>query len=76
VVGQFLQGLNRSSGTRQSGSVVSTSSYDGLGRRISKAVSNSADWNCTPAYYHDGQRVIEIRNGSDQVIKQQVWGMQ
>jgi hypothetical protein len=65
-----------SGGTLQTGSVVSTSSYDGLGRRISKAVSNSADWNCTYAYYHDGQRVIEIRNGSDQAIKQQVWGMQ
>ena len=39
-------------------------------------MSNSADWNCTYAYYHDGQRVIEIRNGSDQAIKQQVWGMQ
>jgi RHS repeat-associated protein len=66
----------RSGGSIQTGSVVSTSSYDGLGRRISKAVTNSADWNCTYAYYHDGQRVIEIRNGSDQAIKQQVWGQQ
>ncbi len=35
----------RSAGSIQSGSVVSTSSYDGLGRRISKAVTNSADGN-------------------------------
>jgi hypothetical protein len=49
-------------------------SYDGLGRRIIKAVSNSVDWDCTYHCYFDGQSVVEERNGSDQVLKQMVWG--
>ena len=63
-----------SSGNVTLGSVVNEIEHDGLGRRIVKQVKNSADLDCTYKYYHDGQRVIEERNGSDQVIKQHVWG--
>jgi hypothetical protein len=42
-----------SEGALQNGSVVATMSYDGLGRRIVKAITNSADWNCTYHYYYD-----------------------
>ena len=26
-------------------------------------------------YYYDGQSIVEIRDGSDYVLKQQVWGL-
>ncbi len=61
-------------GTLTAGSTVATMQYDGVGRRIVKAITNSADWNATYHYYHEGQRVVETRNGSGQVLKQCVWG--
>ncbi len=58
------------------GSVVNEVRYDGLGRRIVKAVKNSADLDCTYHYYYNpgGQSIIETRNGSNQTLKQHVWG--
>ncbi|MBI1337048.1 MAG: hypothetical protein GC164_08810 [Phycisphaera sp.] len=58
------------------GSVVNTIQYDGLGRRIVKAVTNSAYLDCTYHYYYapGSQRIIEERNGSQDVIRQLVWG--
>ena len=47
--------------------------YDGLGRRICKMVANSGDHDGTLHYYHDGQRMVESRDGSDQVLPQYVW---
>jgi hypothetical protein len=46
-----------------------------LGWRIVKQVRNSADLDATVHFYHDGQRLIELRNGSDQVLQQFVWGL-
>ncbi len=54
-------------------SVVATLSYDGLGRRVTKKVENSADWVCTYHFYYAGQRVVESHDGSDNVLKQYVW---
>jgi uncharacterized protein RhaS with RHS repeats len=39
--------------------------YDGLGRRVEKAITNSGDWNFTYRYYYDGDRLAEERDGSD-----------
>jgi RHS repeat-associated protein len=64
------------SGTLTSGSVIATCSYDGKGRRIKKAITNDADWIGTYLYYYDGDSMIETRNGSGIVAKQQVWGTQ
>ena len=64
-----------SGGAVQLGSVVTIQAYDGLGRRITRAVRNSGDHDLTYAYHYDGQRMVEARNGSDQVLKQQVWGL-
>jgi len=50
--------------------------YDGLGRRIVKAVDNSGDWDCTYKYYYNGQQMVEVQNGSDYALKQYVWGLQ
>ena len=48
----------------------------GLGRRVSKAISNSANWNGTYRYYYSGQSVVEERNSSDKTLRQYVWGTQ
>ena len=64
-----------------SGSVVGTIRYDGLGRRIVKqagdgvsATRETGDFEMTYHLYHDGQRIVEERNGSNLVIRQYVWG--
>ena len=49
--------------------------YDGQGRRIQKRIQNSADRDATEHHYYDGQRLVELRNGSDLVLKQQIWGL-
>ncbi|MBS3735425.1 MAG: IS30 family transposase [Phycisphaerae bacterium] len=68
------------SGTLQTTSRVASMRYDALGRRISKVVDNSADWDGAYHYYYDGQRMIETRDDHDgdgdpdRVLKQYVWG--
>ena len=68
-------------GENKTGSTIATMAYDGTGRRTSKTIDHSGDWNHTYHYYYDGQapagqaKMIETRNGNDQVIKQHVWGM-
>lgn len=47
-----------------------------LGRRIEKAVQNSADLDCTYGFFYNGQQLVETRDGSDLVLKQYVWGLQ
>ena len=59
-----------------SGGVLSTSGYDGRGRRISKAITGTGSLDCTYQYYYDQDSPTETRNGSDIAIKQQVWGLQ
>jgi RHS repeat-associated protein len=43
--------------------------FDVLGRRIEKNVNGNIE-----RYYYEGQQVIEVRDGNDQVIKEYVWG--
>ncbi len=64
-----------SSGTLQHGQTFDAMRYDAKGRRLSKAVSNTGQWDCTYNYYYDHDRMIEERNGSNQVMKQHVWGL-
>jgi YD repeat-containing protein len=65
-----------SGGTLQSGSVIEENTYDGLGRRIFGEVEHSADLDCTyHNYYSASWQFIETRDGSDEVLKQHVWGL-
>jgi RHS repeat-associated protein len=64
----------RSSGTVSAGQSSVTMKYDGKGRRIQKAISNTGAWDCTYKYYYDNDSCIEERNGSDYVIKENTWG--
>ena len=58
----------------EEGSLIATMAYDGLGRRVSKAVTNSGDLDCTYHYYYAGHSLIEEHDGSQNVLKQYVWG--
>jgi len=62
-----------SNGAVQAGQVSATYRYDALGRRILKTVNNTGALDGAYHYYYDGQRNIEVRNGSNMVLKQQVW---
>jgi len=60
-------------GTEQ---VIATYTYDGLGRRIKKVVTNSGDRGRTEYFYYAGWQLVEVRNGSDIAERQFVWGTQ
>jgi len=54
---------------------IAAYTYDGLGRRIKKVVSNSGDRDGTQWFYYDRRwRVLEVRDDQDQPDRQFVWG--
>jgi RHS repeat-associated protein len=61
------------------GLILATMTYDGLGRRITRVVTNSDGPSGGGAndyayhYYYLGQSIAEVRNGSNLVAKQMVW---
>jgi|GEM_PF-3465882 len=65
-----------SGGTLHEGQVMATTAYDGLGRRISKTVNGTGQWDGTLNYYLDGDSVVEEQNGSAMTLKQFIWGTQ
>lgn len=69
-----IRGWRDEAGHLHEGSVVSESEYDGQGRRIVYRVTNNGDRNATYHHYHAGGSQIEMRNGSDLVLQQWVWG--
>ena len=74
---QVNRAYRDSGGTLQEKSVIATMTYDGLGRRIKKVVAKRGDWDCTYHFYYDGHRMIETRNGSNDVLKSRragIWG--
>ena len=64
-----------SGGTLTEGLTVATIEYDSLGRRIVKDVDNCGNWDIDYHYLYSGWQMVEMRNGSDDVIKQYVWGL-
>ncbi len=66
---------NRLVEVKSGANMVLKRACDGLGRRIAKEVKNSADRDYTYHHYYDRSwRRIEVRDGSDNVLKQYVWG--
>lgn len=66
----------RDSGGLHSGQAFGTLSYDGQNRRIVKAISGTGSGQeGTYHRYYEQHSDIEIRNGSDLLLKQQVWGL-
>ncbi|MEM8782081.1 MAG: hypothetical protein AAGE65_04410 [Planctomycetota bacterium] len=58
------------------GAVLATYAYDGLGRRVKREIQNSGDADgIYHDYYSDRWQLLEVRNGSDYVLKQHVWGL-
>ncbi|MFA9478962.1 RHS repeat-associated core domain-containing protein [Phycisphaerales bacterium AB-hyl4] len=62
-----------SQGDIQEGSTIQKLEYDAQGRRIVQRVMNSAYLDMTQHYYYAGQSVVEVRNGSNIVLKQKLW---
>jgi RHS repeat-associated protein len=60
------------------GSTIATMQYDGLGRRIVKDITNSAEMDETYHYYYAGYSIIQTNNEDEdgQMLKQYVWGTQ
>ncbi len=55
---------------------IQSSKFDALGRRIKKVVTNAGDYNKTEVYFYDGQRIIQINNGSGNMVQQFIHGTQ
>jgi RHS repeat-associated protein len=53
-----------------------TAEFFADGRRANKVVSNSGVYDATERYFYDGQKIIEIRDGSGNVKKQFIHGTQ
>ena len=49
--------------------------YDAVGRRVRKTVANSRGLDDVTRYYYDGHRVIEEREGGNQLTQQYVYGI-
>ena len=59
---------------KSDGELIASYSYDALGRRIQKVVTNSGSLDGTTDYYYDGQQDIEEQNGSGTLTQQYVYG--
>jgi RHS repeat-associated protein len=55
---------------------IQTAEFDALGRRIKKVVSHAGEYDKTVVYLYDGQKIIEIRNGSNAMVQQFIHGTQ
>jgi RHS repeat-associated protein len=55
------------------GSTTNENKYDALGRRLQKIVTAGSQ-SKTENYYYAGHQVIEVRDGSDQVKRQFIYG--
>ncbi|QQE13182.1 hypothetical protein JD969_06895 [Planctomycetota bacterium] len=62
-------------GNVENGALVQSNQYDALGKRIIKQVHNSDNLDNTYHYYYEGMRQIEVRDDSDEILKQNVWGL-
>jgi len=61
---------------QDSGITVQTANFDGLGRRMKKAVTNSGDQDATVVYLYDGQKIIQANDGSGNMVQQFIHGTQ
>ena len=61
--------------SEDSGAVTfQTAEFDARGRRMKKVVTNSGDFDGTVVYLFDGHKIIETRDGSDNVVRQFIHG--
>ncbi len=69
----IISAATKSGSTVTVGDTLQTAGYDGMGRRVVKAVQNSGGLNATYHYYYEGQSQVELRDGSELVLKQYLW---
>ncbi len=56
--------------------IIQTGEFDALGRRIKKVVTNAGDYDKTEVYFYDGQRIVQVSNGSGTMVQQFIHGTQ
>ena len=56
--------------------VFQTAEFNAKGRRIKKVVTNSGQHDKTEVYLYDGQKIIETRDGSNNMVQQFIHGTQ
>ena len=56
--------------------VFQTAEFNAKGRRIKKVVTNSGQYDKTEVYLYDGQKIIETRDGSNNMVQQFIHGTQ
>ena len=54
---------------------IHTARYDGLGRRVRKVVTNAGVQDGTTVFYYEGQKIIETRDGSGNMVMQAIHGV-
>ncbi len=54
---------------------IQTAEFDATGRRLKKVVTDSGNWDGTVVYLYDGQKIIETRDGSGNMVQQVVRGV-
>ncbi len=59
---------------KSSGAVVASYTYDAMGRRITKDVTNSGALDGVTRFLYDGEETIEERNGAGTLTQQYVYG--
>ncbi|MEK6675043.1 MAG: RHS repeat-associated core domain-containing protein, partial [Planctomycetota bacterium] len=60
--------------SKQGNAVILTAEFDGIGRRIEKVVTNTGTFDATWRYFYDGQKIVETRNGSGNMVQQFIHG--
>ena len=60
---------------KSDGATIAVYSYDALGRRIRKVVTNSGAINGTTDFYMDDWQELEERNAADTLVQQYVYGI-
>ncbi|MEK6674488.1 MAG: RHS repeat-associated core domain-containing protein [Planctomycetota bacterium] len=60
--------------SKQGNAVILTAEFDGIGRRIEKVVTNTGTFDATWRYFYDGQKIVETRDGSGNMVQQFIHG--
>ena len=53
---------------------IQTAEFDAMGCRIKKVVTNAGEYDGTVVYFYEGQKILEMRDGSGNMVQQFIHG--